>query len=132
MSQAILSVCHVGYRGMASEEDLVRLAVFLSVSYGAGKVAEQMKVSPIIAFIAVGAFLGPPLADFVPIPNGLILSGLLGIQLSVIDAGLGTDLEDLRQSAFRAVIVAILGVIFPLQEPASLFAWHDRRSGRDF
>lgn len=99
---------------MANEEDLVRLAVFLGISYGSGKVAERIKVSPIIAFIAVGALLGPPLASFVPIPDGLILSGLLGIQLSVIDAGLGTDLDDLRQSAFRAVIVAILGVIGPI------------------
>lgn len=99
---------------MSSEEDLVKLAIFLGASYGAGKLAEQIKVSPIVAFIIVGALLGPPLANFVPTPAGVILSGLLGIQLSVVDVGLSTDLGELRKSAFRALLVAVLGVLFPI------------------
>lgn len=99
---------------MANEKDLVRLAVFMGTSYAVGKLAECVKVSPVVAFITTGALLGPPLANIVPIPDGVVLSGLLGIQLSVIEAGLGTNLEDLRASAFRAIIVAVLGVLFPI------------------
>lgn len=99
---------------MPSEKDLVKLSVFLGVSYASGRVVELLRVSPIIGFVAVGALLGPPLADFVPVVDGVTLAGLLGIQLSVIDAGLGTEVRDVRRSAGRALLVAVLGVIFPI------------------
>lgn len=57
----------------------------------------MIKVSPIIRFTTVGALLGPPLADFVPVFDGVRLAGLLGIQLNVMDAGLGTNLIQVRQ-----------------------------------
>lgn len=99
---------------MTVEEDLVRISVFLALSFGSGKLVELLKISPIVAFIVVGALLGPPLADFIPSPDGVALAGLLGIQLSVVDAGIGTNLHDLRKSAARAILVAVLGVVFPI------------------
>lgn len=99
---------------MANEKDLVQLAVFLGATFAGGELACVLGVSPIVMYIAVGALLGPPLADFVPVPSGVMLAGLLGIQLSVVDAGLGTNLNDLRKSALRAGLVAILGVMFPI------------------
>lgn len=108
------TLLHLHFSLMVNEEDLVRLAVFMGTTYAVGKLAENVKVSPVLAFVAVGALLGPPLANFIPAPDGVILSGLLGIQLSVVDAGLGTNLDDLRKSAIRALLVAVLGVLFPI------------------
>lgn len=92
----------------------MRLATFLGPTYIAGELATLCRTSPIVMYIMVGALLGPPLADFAPIPTGLMLAGLLGIQLSVLHAGVSTRLSDLKHSAIRATIVAVLGVIFPI------------------
>lgn len=99
---------------MVAEIDLVKLSVFLAASYAGGEIARLIRVSPILAYILIGALLGPPLANFVPIPDGVQLVGLLGVQLSVIDAGLSTELGELKKAARRGIAVAVLGVLFPI------------------
>ncbi|KAI0560842.1 Sodium/hydrogen exchanger [Gracilaria domingensis] len=99
---------------METELDLVRLGIFLSSSYASGELASHVGTSPIAMYIVVGALLGPPLANFVPVSAGVKLAGLLGILLSVVDAGIGTRMEDLKKSLARALLVAVLGVAFPI------------------
>jgi Kef-type K+ transport system membrane component KefB len=99
---------------MAEVSDLVRLAVFLACAHLAGRVGGALRVSPLIGYILTGALLGPPLANFVPEGDGLSLIGLLGVQLSIINAGLVTDLKSLRALAPRATAIAVLGITFPI------------------
>lgn len=99
---------------MTSEIALVKLAVFLACSYALGHIFRLVKTSPILGQLVAGALLGPGLARFAPTPDGLALAGLLGIQLSVIDAGLCTSLATLRTLAPRALLVAVLGILLPL------------------
>lgn len=99
---------------MVSEESLIRLALFLGTIFAAGQVANLLKIPPILAYVVSGALLGPPLAVFVPEPDGVVLVGLLGLQLSVIEAGLSTALHDLRRLATRATLIAVIGVILPI------------------
>ncbi|PXF46328.1 putative Na(+)/H(+) antiporter GerT [Gracilariopsis chorda] len=99
---------------MSTDLDLVRLGVFLSCCYVGREVSRLVRVSPVVTYIAVGGLLGPPLADFAPSPTGIQLAGLLGILLSVVDAGLRTQREELKKSLVRALVVAVLGVIFPI------------------
>lgn len=98
---------------MVSEESLVKLALFLSAVFAAGQLGNIVKIPSILAYVISGALLGPPLAGFAPQPEGLKLAGLLGLQLSVIDAGLSTPLHDLRDLAVRATFIAIVGVVLP-------------------
>lgn len=99
---------------MASDLDLVRLGIFLLCCYIGGEVSGLVGISPIVTYIAVGGLLGPPVANFAPSPMGVQLAGLLGILLSVVDAGLRTKREELKKSLLRALVVAVLGVVFPI------------------
>lgn len=98
---------------MVSEESLVRLALFFGAIFVAGQLGNIVKIPSILAYVISGALLGPPLARFAPQPEGLKLAGLLGLQLSVIEAGLSTPLQDLRHLAVRATFIAIVGVVLP-------------------
>ncbi|CAN8063071.1 unnamed protein product [Agarophyton chilense] len=113
-----------------SELDLVRLGLFLASTYAGGELASFVGTSPVAMYIAIGAILGPPLANFVPIPRGLELAGLLGILLSVVDAGLGTRREDLRKSLARGLLVAVLGVLFPIAGAVLIICVVDVIEGR--
>lgn len=110
---------------MATEGQLVQLALFLAACFASGRIADLVHVSPIIAYIAIGAVLGPPLANFAPVADGLALAGLLGIQLAVVEAGLSTKLADVKRCATRAIIVAVLGVIFPIAGAILILCVHD-------
>ena len=110
---------------MSSELDLVKLSVFLACAYTLGHLFRVVGTSPILGQILAGALLGPSLARFAPTPDGLALAGLLGIQLSVIDAGLCTSLATLRQLAPRALAVALLGILLPLAGAVGVVCVHD-------
>lgn len=99
---------------MGSEELLICLVLYLMACAGAAQLFSIAKLSPVLAYITVGALLGPPLAKFVPAENGLVLAGLLGVSLSVTDTGLSTRLSQIRACLVRAVLVAVLGVAFPI------------------
>lgn len=98
---------------LSGEDQLIHLALFLSSCAAAAQLASFARLPPILAYVAVGALLGPPLAGFAPSAGGLTLAGILGVSLSVIEAGLSTDLAHVRKCAFRSLVVAVMGVIFP-------------------
>jgi Kef-type K+ transport system membrane component KefB len=99
---------------MPGVSDLIRLTVFLGCAHVSGRVASALRVSTLIGHLLTGALLGPPLANFVPQSGTFELAGLLGVQLCVVDAGLGTDLKTLRVLAPRATAIAVLGISFPI------------------
>lgn len=105
---------------VSAELDLVKLGSFLVATYCVGYLVQVLGFSPILGHIVVGAVLGPPLANFAPAPNGLILAGMLGIQLSVVEAGLMTNLSTLRQLAPRSLLIAVLGIVFPIGGAVSI------------
>lgn len=92
----------------------MRLGAFLGAAYSGGRLCMGLRTSPILGQLTVGALLGPPLADFVPEPSGLQLFGLLGVQLSILEAGLSLDFLVLKKFAFRATVIAVLGIALPL------------------
>lgn len=96
------------------EFSLVKLSVFLSAAYILGHLFRLANTSPILGHILTGAILGPGLLSFAPIPAGLSLAGLLGIQLWVLDAGMCTNLSTLQRLAPRALLIAVLGILLPL------------------
>jgi len=99
---------------MGMEHDLVKVSLYLIAVRLGGAICEIIKTSPIIGEVVIGALLGPPLAGFVPYPLGLQLAGILGIQLAVIEAGIQTDMDDLKTLAPRALLIAVLGIILPI------------------
>jgi Kef-type K+ transport system membrane component KefB len=96
------------------EKALVEVSVYLIAVRLGGAICEILKTSPIIGEVIVGAIFGPPLLKFVPYPLGLQLAGILGIQLAVIEAGIQTDMDDLKTLAPRALLIAVLGIILPI------------------
>lgn len=94
----------------------MRLSTFLGATVLCGKVAARFGSSPLLGHVAAGALLGPPLANFLTASasEGLQLFGLLGVWVSVIDAGLSTSLPTLRALALRASAVAVAGIVVPI------------------
>ena len=58
--------------------------------------------------------LGPPLANFVPFSEALVLIGEIGLIFLLIEAGIELDLEQVKQTGTRAMAIALVGSILPI------------------
>ncbi|GAB0494556.1 hypothetical protein MMPV_005850 [Pyropia vietnamensis] len=94
------------------EADLVRLAAYLFAIYAGGRAATAARTSPVVGYVGVGAAAALS-STWVPARPGLSLAGLLGVQLSVIDAGLATPLSAAAAAVPRATAVAVVGLAVP-------------------
>jgi hypothetical protein len=60
-------------------EDLYNTIVFFACIYVCGQIASRLlKMPSLVGEIICGILLGPPLADFVPNPEALVLLGEVG------------------------------------------------------
>jgi Kef-type K+ transport system membrane component KefB/Ca2+-binding EF-hand superfamily protein len=58
--------------------------------------------------------LGPPLANYVPYSEALVLIGEIGLIFLIIEAGIELDVQQLRQTGTRAMSIAVVGCLLPI------------------
>jgi Kef-type K+ transport system membrane component KefB len=99
-----------------SYEDLYYSFIFLTVVWLAGKAASSkyLKMPSLVGEIIAGILLGPPVANFVPDPEAWLLLGQIGLILLVLEAGIDIDLETLRLTGVRGLVIAVVGSILPI------------------
>ena len=95
-------------------EDLYRVLIFLGVVFIAGQVAERLGMPSLVGEIIVGFLLGPPLADFVPYAEAIVLFGDIGLILLILEAGIDIDVVQLKVTGIRAFLMAVTGSVVPL------------------
>lgn len=82
---AALTMAQTSELGAAvSFGDLVKLLVFLTAVWIAGRIAEALRAPAVIGFVLAGACLGPPLAHYAPQPAALELLGELGLVILTV------------------------------------------------
>ena len=73
--------------------------------------------------ITTGFLLGPPLADFVPFPEAMVLMGNIGLIGLMLESGINIDVAQLKESGKRAVVMAFIGTTLPLLVGWALGLW---------
>ena len=68
----------------------------------------------LVGEIFAGFLLGPPLADFVPYPEALVLVGEIGLIMLLLEAGVELDVAQLRETGLRALAIGVTGTMLPL------------------
>lgn len=77
--------------------------VFLIIATGAGVFTAKLGMPALVGEIFTGFLLGPPLADFVPFPEALVLVGQIGLIMLMLEAGVELDVAQLRETGVRYV-----------------------------
>lgn len=96
-------------------EDLYACLVFLAATYIAGQISSRfLKMPGLVGEIFAGLVLGPPLLDYAPYPEALVMFGEVGLILLVLEAGIDIDLVTLKLIGARGCLIAILGSILPI------------------
>jgi len=68
----------------------------------------------LVGEIVTGFLLGPPLADFVPFPEAMVLVGSFGLIGLILESGIDLDVAQLKETGKRAIVMALTGTVLPL------------------
>ena len=91
-----------------------RTIIFITVAWVLGNLCSKIGLPSLVGEIATGFLLGPPLADFVPFPEAMVLMGNIGLIGLMLESGINIDVAQLKESGKRAVIMAFVGSALPL------------------
>ena len=90
------------------------LCLILVLTTLAGNFANRLGVPAVIGELLIGILIGPALLDWVELNSLVNLFADIGVVILMFLGGLESNLELLMKYLRPAIIVATLGVIFPI------------------
>lgn len=98
---------------MDSQTFLLQLVLILSFARIFGDIASRFNVPSVIGELIAGVVLGPSLFNLVQPSEPIHLLAQIGIILLLFEVGIETDVSKLVSSGWKALAVAMIGVIAP-------------------
>lgn len=102
-------------------EEFYAALIFFGAVYVAGQISIRLlKMPALVGEIFAGLLLGPPLLDYAPYPEALVMLGEIGLVMMVVEAGINIDLDILKLVGTRGCLIAFLGSILPVSIGSSI------------
>lgn len=93
---------------------ILSISIILLAALIIGKIFSRISLPPVVGQLVAGIIIGPAIFNLVK-PTNLISSlAELGVILLMFIAGLESDLKLLKQYFKPSIVVAIMGIIFPV------------------
>ena len=93
---------------------ILSISIILLAALITGKIFSRISLPPVVGQLVAGIIIGPAIFNLVK-PTNLISSlAELGVILLMFIAGLESDLKLLKQYFKPSIVVAIMGIIFPV------------------
>ena len=107
---------------------LVDIALILFSTKLLGVITKRLQMPQVVGALLAGLLLGPACLDVLQGTEFLKQISEMGVIVMMFTAGLGTNLEDLKQTGKAGMLVAVCGVLVPLVMGAGL-AYFFNQSG---
>ncbi|MBO4321085.1 MAG: cation:proton antiporter [Treponema sp.] len=102
--------------------DIVRqLAIIIIFAKLFGLVARKLKAPQVAGEIIAGLLIGPSVLGWVQASDFMAGMAEIGVIMLMFNAGLNTNIQDLKKSGFKATLIACAGVAIPLVAGVVLF-----------
>ena len=93
---------------------LLDLAIILLSTKALGVMTKRFDLPQVVGALAAGLLLGPAALGILHETDFLDTLASLGVIVLMFDAGLDTDLDELKHSGKAAFVIALVGVLVPL------------------
>ena len=78
-----------------------------------GEIFARLSLPSVLGEIMIGIILGPSLLGWIEVNEVLKILAEIGILLLLFEVGLDTDLEKLKSSGSKSLLLAVLGAVIP-------------------
>lgn len=99
---------------MLSYKFLLDLALILLSTKVLGLITRKFQMPQVVGALLAGLILGPAMLNILSETDFIIQLSELGVIVLMFNAGLESDLEELKKTGKASFIIALLGVIIPL------------------
>lgn len=93
---------------------LLDLAIILALTKSFSLISRKFNMPPVVGALLAGILLGPVVLNLVEPSDSILNLAEVGVVVLMFEAGLETDLDELKQSGLPAFIIALCGVVVPL------------------
>ena len=97
-----------------SYEFLLTITIIMLSTKVFGMTSERVHMPQVVGALVAGVLVGPSCLGWVGETDFLIKTAEIGVIILMFNAGLDTDLEELKSTGFASFIIAVIGVIVPL------------------
>ena len=97
-----------------SYEFLLTIAIILLFTKVFGLTSERVHMPQVVGSLVAGVLVGPSVLGWVDETDFLVKAAEIGVIILMFNAGLDTDMEELKKTGFASFIIAVIGVIVPL------------------
>ncbi|MBM7617081.1 Kef-type K+ transport system membrane component KefB [Weissella uvarum] len=93
---------------------IIAFLILIVAALVGGKIATKLGLSNVVGQLIAGIVVGPAMLNWVPSLHSIHTFGELGVLLLMLNAGLETDVKQLKENMKPASLAAIFGVLLPL------------------
>lgn len=97
-----------------SYDFLLTIAIILLSTKIFGLTSERVHMPQVVGALVAGILVGPSGLAWVGETDFLVKAAEIGLVILMFNAGLDTDLEELKSTGFASFIIAVVGVLVPL------------------
>ena len=97
-----------------SYEFLLTIAIIMLFTKIFGLTSERVHMPHVVGALVAGVLVGPSGLGWVGETDFLVKAAEIGVIILMFNAGLDTDLEELKSTGFASFIIAVIGVVVPL------------------
>ena len=97
-----------------SYDYLLTIAIILLCTKIFGLTSERVHMPQVVGALIAGVLVGPSVLNWVGETDFLVKAAELGVIILMFNAGMDTDLEELKKTGFASFIIAMIGVVVPL------------------
>ena len=93
---------------------LLDLAIILALTKSFSLISRKFNMPPVVGALLAGILLGPVVLNLVEPSDSILNLAEVGVVVLMFEAGLETDIDELKESGLPAFIIALCGVVVPL------------------
>ena len=99
---------------------LLDIAIILAMTKAFSLVSKKFNMPPVVGALIAGIILGPVVLNIVDPSDSILNLAEVGVVVLMFQAGLETDIDELKKSGIPAFVIALCGVLVPLVMGAAL------------
>nr|WP_297173185.1 cation:proton antiporter [uncultured Agathobaculum sp.] len=97
-----------------SYEFLLTIAIIMLSTKIFGLTSERVHMPQVVGALIAGVLVGPSVLGWIGESDFLIKAAEIGVIILMFNAGLDTDIEELKKTGLASFVIAVIGVIVPM------------------